>query len=58
MASNKERQAKRRANLRNDNEDYEAYLEKDRQKKATQRSAAKETRRSVEHGTRALTALG
>ena len=48
MASNKERQAKRRAKLRNDNEAYKAYLEKDRQRKATQRSAAKETMRNAE----------
>ena len=48
MVSNKERQAKRRANLRNDSEAYKAYLEKDRQRKATQRSAAKETMRNAE----------
>ena len=48
MASNKERQAKRRAKLQNDNEAYKEYLEKDRQRKATQLSAAKETMRNTE----------
>ena len=42
MVTNKERQAKRRAKLRNDSEAYKAYLEKDRQIKATQLSAARE----------------
>ena len=37
----KERQAKRRANIKKDNEAYQTYLKKDRQRKAAQRSAAR-----------------
>ena len=32
----KERQAKRRANIKKDNEAYQTYLKKDRQRKAAQ----------------------
>ena len=37
----KERQAKKRANIKKDNEAYQTYLKKDRQRKAAQRSAAR-----------------
>lgn len=47
MASNKERQAKRRAKLRN-SEAYKVYLEKDRQRKSAQRSATRVAMSSAE----------
>ena len=37
----KEMQAKRRANIKKDNEAYQTYLKKDRQRKAAQWSAAR-----------------
>ena len=48
MASCKERQAKRRAKLRNSSEAYQAYLEKDRLRKAAERLAKRKAMSSVE----------
>ena len=41
MSTCKERQAKRRAKIKQDKELYQAYIEKDKKRKATRRAASK-----------------